>query len=90
MHLALIRSAGTKLAAEADTRAWDYSLHPIFAPYFTYSTRKKRKTAITDNDLMLMTKSPQMTIKKLLGETRQHLADAALPEQMSMFDEFFR
>lgn len=89
MHLALIRAPGTKLAAEADTRSWDYSLHPIFSPYFTYSSRRKRKTAIMDSDLISMTKSPQTTIKKLLGETRQYLADAELPKQMSMFDEFF-
>ena len=90
MHLALIRSPGTKLATESDTRAWDYSLHTIFAPYFNYSTRRKRKTTIADSDLILMSKSPQSTIKKLLGHSRQHLADGNLPEQMSIFDEFFQ
>jgi hypothetical protein len=90
MHLALVRSPGTKLAAESDIRAWDYSPHPIFAPYFNYSTRRKRKTGISDTDLISMSKSPQPTIKKLLGQSRQHLADDDLPAQMSMFDEFFQ
>ena len=90
MHLALVRSPGTKLPTESDTRAWDYSPHPIFAPYFNYSTRRKRKTAISDIDLISMSKTPQLTIKHLLGQSRQHLADSDLPEQMSMFDEFFQ
>jgi hypothetical protein len=90
MHLALVRSPGTKLSTESDTRAWDYSPHPIFSPYFNYSSRRKRKIGISDVDLILMSKSPQPTIKKLLGQNRQHLADADLPRQMSMFDEFFQ
>lgn len=90
MHLALVRSPGTKLAAESDTRAWDYSPHPIFSPYFNYSARRKRKFSISDIDLIAMSKTPQQTIKKLLGQSRQHLADSDLPEQMSMFDEFFQ
>ncbi|APX16101.1 hypothetical protein BWR17_09805 [Phaeobacter inhibens] len=90
MHLALVRSPGTKLSSESDTRAWDYSPHPIFSPYFSYSSRRKRKTGVADADLVAMSKSPQEVIKKLLGESRQHLAEAALPAQMSMFDDFFK
>lgn len=90
MHLALIRSPGTKLPDESDIRAWDYSPHPIFAPYFSYSSRRKRKMEINDVDLITMSKSPQATIKKLLGHYREHLADGELPQQMSMFDEFYK
>lgn len=89
MHLALVRSPGTKLLTETDTHAWDYSPHPIFAPYFTYSSRRKRKAEITDADLIAMSKAPQDVIKRLLGQTREHLANSDLPPQMSMFDEFF-
>jgi len=90
MHLALVRSPGTKLAAETDTHSWDYSPHPIFSPYFNYSSRRKRKIEISDSDLIAMSKAPQATIKKLLGQSRQHLAETVLPTQMSMFDEFFQ
>lgn len=90
MHLALVRSPGTKLAAETDTRAWDYAPHPIFSPYFNYSSRRKKKISVSDLDLIAMSKSPQPTIKKLLGQERQHLASSELPPQMSMFDEFFK
>ena len=63
--------------------------HPIFAPYFNYSTRRKRKIGISDGDLISMATAPQPTIKRLLGQNRQHLADTDLPQQMSIFDEFF-
>ena len=88
MHLALVRSRGTKLIAETDIRAWDYALHPIFSPFFTYSSRRKRKSEITDFDLVEMSRAPKLIIRKLLGDSRAHLADAELPTQMSLFDEF--
>ena len=89
MHLALVRSLGTKLPTEYDIRAWDYSPHPIFSPYFNYSSRRKRKIGITDYELISMSTKPQPTIKRLLGHSRQHFADDKLPNQLSMFDEFF-
>jgi hypothetical protein len=88
MHLALIRTPGTKLTTENDIRSWDYMPHPIFAPYFGFSHRRKRKMTISEGDLVGLTKSPQATVKKLLGR-RSNLADEALPQQMSMFDEYF-
>ena len=89
MHLALVRSPGTKLATDSDTHSWDYSPHPIFSPYFNYSTRRKRKIQISDNDLISMSIHPQLTIRRLLGNNRQHLAEEDLPEQMNIFDELF-
>ena len=90
MHLALVRAPGTKLATVSDTHAWDYSPHPIFAPYFNYSSRRKRKVGISGTDLISMSISPQLTISNLLGQGRQHLADSVLPEQMGIFDEFYK
>ena len=88
MHLALIRTPGTKLTTENDIRSWDYMPHPIFAPYFGFSHRRKRKMTISESDLLGLTKTPQVTVKKLLGR-RSSLADETLPQQMSMFDEYF-
>lgn len=88
MHLALIRTPGTKLTTENDIRSWDYMPHPIFAPYFGFSHRRKRKMTISEGDLVGLTKTPQVTVKKLLGR-RSSLADESLPQQMSMFDEYF-
>lgn len=89
MHMALVRHPGTKLTSEWDIRSWEYSVHPIFAPYFNFSHRQKRKMDISEEELLQLTQEPQKTIKQLLGR-RSALADEALPEQMSMFDEYFR
>ncbi|CAM3161371.1 ORC-CDC6 family AAA ATPase [Asticcacaulis taihuensis] len=88
MHLALVRTPGTKLTTASDVRSWDYAPHPIFAAYFGFSHRRKRKMKVEESDLIALTKQPQETIKKLLGR-RAPLADEALPIQMSMFDEYF-
>jgi hypothetical protein len=37
MHLALIRTSGNKLSDEADTRDYDYMVHPIFSAFFVFS-----------------------------------------------------
>jgi hypothetical protein len=89
MHLALIRTPGTKLTTETDIRSWDYAPHPIFAPYFGFSHRRKRKMTVSEGDLISLTSKPQEAIRKILGR-RSSLADDALPAQMSMFDEYFR
>jgi len=46
MHLALVRSAGTKLAGDEDVRAYDYSLHPIFAPIFCLQLPQEEKAQL--------------------------------------------
>ncbi len=89
MHLALVRTPGTKLTTDSDIRSWDYAPHPIFAPYFGFSHRRKRKMKVAENELIALTHKPQETVRKLLGQ-RAELADEALPVQMSMFDEYFR
>jgi hypothetical protein len=89
MHLALVRTPGTKLTTESDVRSWDYAPHPIFAAYFGFSHRRKRKMSVSESDLINLTQKPQSTIKRLLGR-RSNLADESLPTQMSMFDEYFR
>src|SRR5262249_10720987 len=50
MHVALLRSPGTKLLDEASTRQHDYMLHPIFAAFFQFSHRRKRKMQITPSE----------------------------------------
>lgn len=88
MHLALVRSPGTKLATESDIREWDYAVHPIFAAYFGFSHRKKRKLDVTELDVLNMVTQPQETIKKLLRD-RYYLADQESPVQLRLFDEYF-
>lgn len=88
MHLALVRSPGTKLATIADVREWDYALHPIFAPYFNFSHRKKRKLEVTQTDVLDMVERPHVAIRRLLKD-RAALADQDPPMQLRLFDEYF-
>ncbi|MER8734258.1 hypothetical protein NKH28_31420 [Mesorhizobium sp. M1227] len=88
MHLALVRSPGTKLATDSDIREWDYSPHPIFAPFFNFSHRRKRKLDLTEQDIADMVRQPQVTIKRLLRE-RSSLAEQQMPTQLMLFDDYF-
>ena len=43
MHLALLRYPGSKLQGATEVRQVDYAIHPIFAAFFGFSYRRKRK-----------------------------------------------
>lgn len=88
MHLALVRSPGTKLATQADIKQWDYSLHPIFSPYFNFSHRRKRKLEVTEHELLSMIDAPQETIRALL-KGKAHLIDEEPPAQLKLFDDYY-
>lgn len=88
MHMALLRSAGTKRTDESSTKDFDYALHPIFAPYFSYSHRRKRKTTITQDQLIGLVDSPRDTIKEILS-AKSILDDGDLPQQLRLFSDFY-
>ena len=55
MHSGFVRFPGNKRAAvSGETRQYDYQLHPIFAPYFVYSYRRKRRTTIAADEMVGM------------------------------------
>ena len=66
MHLALVRSTGNKLADDSALKDYDYSIHPIFAPFFVFSHRKKRKMSIESIQLMDLVANSKSTIKEIL------------------------
>jgi hypothetical protein len=88
MNLALVRSPGTKLATPADVKQWDYSLHPIFAPYFNFSHRRKRKLNVSERELLSMVDAPQETIRRLLRD-KASLVDDEPPQQLQLFNEYY-
>lgn len=87
MHLALVRFPGTKLADEGDTREYDYSVHPIFAPYFVFSHRRKRKLALTSSELLGLVREPRQTIDRLLRDQNREIEP--LPDQLVLFEGFY-
>lgn len=88
MHLALVRSSGTKLADDADIKAYDYSLHPIFAPFFVFSYRKKRKLTLTPERILGLVKESKATIREILKDYEAEQA-SPLPEQLRLFEKYY-
>jgi hypothetical protein len=88
MHLALVRQTGSKLADEADTREYDYMVHPIFAPFFVFSHRRKRKMKLAPAELLGLVRAPADTIRTVLARTGRS-EQPALPDQLLLFQGFF-
>ncbi|MFF1527967.1 hypothetical protein [Cellulomonas sp. NPDC058312] len=90
MHLALVRFPGDKRAANSgETSDWNYMLHPIFAPYFVYSHRRKRRMTVSSRDLIALTKNPSPTIGKILQKHSRNDRAEPLPEQLDLFEGFY-
>ena len=88
MHLALARHSGSKLADVTETRDWDYTIYPIFAPYFNFSYRRKRKMRLTAEQVLSLVRSPNPAISQVLAERNQNLEET-LPEQLRLFEAFY-
>jgi hypothetical protein len=88
MHIAFVRTSGTKLGGPGDTRDFDYMLHPIFSAFFVYSHRKKRKLSITPEELLGIISSPSTTINKLLRK-HNRVVGSEIPEQLRLFGGYY-
>lgn len=88
MHLALVRSPGSKLMSESDTQEYDYRLHPIFAPLFVFSHRKKRKFALTGGHLLGLVDRPRETIREILAQSHRNDQEE-IPDQLQLFGSFY-
>jgi len=88
MHLALVRYAGSKLLDERDTRAYDYMIHPIFAPFFVFSHRKKRKIQLSSVQLLDLVERPRAGIDAIL-KSNNRANQESLPDQLELFGEFY-
>jgi hypothetical protein len=90
MHLALIRSPGNKLADEADTREYDYRIHPIYSAFFDFSYRRKRKMMLSGAQLIGLIKTPKSTIREILAQSnRTYESDEPLPDQLRLFESYY-
>ncbi|KHK48577.1 hypothetical protein PI87_27790 [Ralstonia sp. A12] len=88
MHLALVRYAGSKPLDERDTRAYDYMVHPIFAPFFVFSHRKKRKIQLSSLQLLDLVERPRAGIDAIL-KSNNRVDEESLPDQLELFGEFY-
>ena len=75
-NLAMIRSPGNKLYG-AQTKAYDYCIHPIFAPFFIFSYRKKRKMPLYLSELKGLVENPRLFVEKVLRRYKNCEDDGA-------------
>jgi hypothetical protein len=88
MHLALVRFPGNKPMDDADTREYDYMIHPIFAPLFVFSHRRKRQLMLESTELLGLIQRPREVIKEVL--TRNNRTDEEdLPDQLQLFGGYY-
>jgi hypothetical protein len=86
MHLALIRIPGNKLSSENATKDYMYAIHPIFAPYFVFSHRKKRKMEVTEDELLGVIDNPNKFISSILKDEKLRIENSnEISDQLSLF-----
>ena len=88
MHLALLRYPGSKLQHQTDIRQFDYLVHPIFAAFFGFSHRRKRKIELSDQDIWNLVERPTDAIREIVAGQNRTM-DEELPEQMELFADFY-
>lgn len=74
MNLALVRMSTNKMSGK-EIKTYQYSLHPIFAPYFQFSYRKKRKLSLTDADIIGCIENPEVTVDAILKRKKIFIAE---------------
>ena len=88
MHLTLARHSGSKLGEAGETQDWDYTVYPIFAPFFNFSYRRKRKMRLRPDQILALVNSPRRAINQILVE-KNRTPDEPLPEQLRLFEAFY-
>ncbi|MCH5263718.1 MAG: hypothetical protein J1F42_12460 [Lachnospiraceae bacterium] len=84
MNLALIRMPANKQSGRGSVKEFMYSLHPIFAPYFIYSFRRKRKMELSDAEFLLCVDNPKDAVKTILNKRNVRIdEERAVMDQLS-------
>lgn len=85
MNLALIRMSSNKMSG-MEIKKFQYSLHPIFAPYFLFSFRRKRKMFLKESDIQGFINAPEDTVAAVLKRRKILISDEEQPHQLTLFD----
>lgn len=89
MHLAVRRFPTDKMASvSGQIKDYSYQLHPIFAPFFVFSYRSKRRMNLSPWDIENLVRDPINTIPEILRRSRRRI-DKELPDQLMLFRGFF-
>ena len=86
MNLALVRMATNKMSGLKAVKDFQYQLHPIFAPYFGYSFRKKRKMTLKESDILGCIQTPNDTVAEILKRRKVNVEEIRGAGQLTLFD----
>ena len=87
-NLVFVSNPRTKATTDIEIRDDEYSLHPILAPFFEISYRKKRRITLGATALARLQDYPKIAIEQLLSNVCQTPSDD-LPEQLVMFSSLY-
>lgn len=88
MNLALVRLPANKQTGNGSVKEFMYMLHPIFAPFFIYSYRKKRKMMITDEEFLECVDNQKEAVVNILKKKKINVVqEKANPIQLTL--DFF-
>lgn len=86
MNLALVRMPANKQSGRGSVKEFMYSLHPIFAPYFIYSFRRKRKMGLSDAEFLLCVDNPNNAVRDILNKRNVKIDEAEANMYQLSFD----
>ena len=77
----------TKATTQREMRDDEFRLHPIFAPFFEYSHRRKRRCTFPAETLLEVLRNPAHALAELIGHAPVDADE--LPQQLAMFSSFY-
>ena len=87
-NLVFVSNPRTKATSDVEIRDEEYSLHPILAPFFEISYRKKRRITFRAEHLRMLQENSKIAMAQLLGNVDQTPSDD-LPEQLAIFSSLY-
>ncbi len=86
-NLAFEATPRTKATTQREMRDDEFRIHPIFAPFFEYSHRRKRRCTFPAEALLDIFENPRRALATLMGGQPTSTDD--LPTQLAMFSSFY-
>ena len=87
-NLVFVSNPRTKATSDVEIRDDEYSLHPILAPFFEMSYRRKRRITLRADHLRMLQDDSKTAMALLLSNVDQTPSDD-LPEQLAMFSSLY-
>ena len=88
MNLALLRYSASKLREDSDIKQWDFAVHPIYAAFFGFSHRKKRKITLSQEEMLTLVSDTSAGVKGIL-KRQNRTEPEELPDQLELFEAVY-